>query len=381
MSTTERKGEPRPSVAPEPAEGQRTLRRRGILAALWALGAGFVAKQTTQPVAASTGMLIANSETGGVSNNAVGRSVVIGAGGFSSTDGVLIGDSGFGSARAGLLGTTLGIYAPTEFSAIYGNSNSANAVFGDCGGSGTGVKGSSISGNAVRGVIPSDSSSNAIAVYGLNSSSYAGPGPGAGGFGVYGLSAKGHGLVGATATAGGAAIVGATNGVAGAYAAAFYGPVVVSGALYVLGGPKSAAVAHPDGQHRLLYCFEAPESWFEDLGEGRLTNGQADITLDPEFTRLVETDRYHVFLTEHDDHHGLYVTERTPLGFTVRAKEACEAGGTFSWRVVAKRADIQAERFATVTFPHEPVLPNAPAPVDPEQDRQERFARGFRKSR
>jgi hypothetical protein len=87
-------------------------------------------------------------------------------------------------------------------------------------------------------------------VYGFNNSSYAGPGPGAGGFGVYGLSAKGHGLVGATATAGGAAVAGSTNGLAGAYAGLFYGPVIVSGPFTVFGGPKSAAVPHPEGCSR-----------------------------------------------------------------------------------------------------------------------------------
>jgi hypothetical protein len=325
-----------------------------MLAALWALAAGFVAKETTQPVEASTAMLIANSETAGLLNTVVGHSGLIGSG--SSSDAVLVGDSGTGSALAGVLGTTLAEYKPTEFSAVYGRSNNANAVFGNAT-NGVGVKGSSGGSNGVLGVIPSTSASNAIAIYGQNYSTYAGPSPGAGGFAVYGLSAKGHGLVGATATAGGAAVVGATNGVAQAYAGAFYGPVIIGGDFVVVGGAKSAAVAHPDGQHRLLYCFEAPESWFEDLGEGRLTNGETEIIFDPEFARIVDTERYHVFLTEHDDHHGLYVAERTSRGFRVRAKDDCGGVSTFSWRVVAKRADIRPERFAKITVPPEPVLP------------------------
>ncbi len=39
-------------------------------------------------------------------------------------------------------------------------------------------------------------------------------------------------------------------------------------------GTKSAAVPHPDGSHRLLYCVEAPEAWFEDFGEGTIGRGQ-----------------------------------------------------------------------------------------------------------
>ena len=147
------------------------------------------------------------------------------------------------------------------------------------------------------GQIPATSSASAIAIYGLNNSSYVGPGPGAGGFGVYGLSANGHGLVGATAAAGGAAVVGATNGVAGAYAAAFYGPVIVGGDFIVVGGAKSAAVPHPDGSHRQLYCVESPESWFEDFGTGELVDGKADVAIEPGFAAVSVMDAYHVFLT------------------------------------------------------------------------------------
>ena len=215
-------------------------------------------------------------------------------------------------------------------------------------GTGVGVQGESGSGTAVRGVIGAASASNAIAVYGLNNSSYAGPGPGAGGFGVYGLSARGHGLVGATSSAGGAAVVGATNGVAGAYAGAFYGPVAVSGDFTVFGA-KSAAVPHPDGSHRLVYCVESPDSWFEDFGKGTL--------------------EYHVFLTGYGMDYPLYVMEQTATGFTVQADRAAalatgkkdgDLTGKFSWRVVAKRKDIAGARLAPVTMPPEPTLPDFP---------------------
>lgn len=138
----------------------------------------------------------------------------------------------------------------------------------------------------MQGVISQTSSGNAIALYGLNYSTYAGPRPGAGGFGVYGLSAKGHGLVGAAATAGAAAVVGATNGVAGAYAAALYGPVIVGGDSTVVNGAKSAEVPLSDGTYRRMYCVESPESWFEDFGKANLECGEAVIALDPEFAAI-----------------------------------------------------------------------------------------------
>jgi hypothetical protein len=227
------------------------------------------------------------------------------------------------------------------------------------------------------GQIPSTSKTNAIAIYAQNYSTYTGASPGAGGFGIYGLSANGHGLVGATAAAGAAAVVGATNAVGGAYAGVFFGPVVVSGAFTVVGGPKSAAVPHPDGSQRRLYCVESPESWFEDVGKAQLACGQAAITLDLDFAAVVDTDDYHVFLAQYGGHDDLSVSEQTPLGFTVQAKDAT-ASGRFSWRVVAKRKDIAAPRFETVEVPREPQLPNVPEshPAVPAVPRRGAHPRG-----
>ena len=233
---------------------------------------------------------------------------------------------------------------------------------------GVGVRGvNGAGGNAVRGEVPASSSANGIAIYALNYSTYAGGSPGAGGFAIYGLSAKGHGLVGATASAGAAAVVGATNGVAGAYAAAFYGPVIVGGNFTVVGGAKSAAVPHPDGSHRRLYCVESPESWFEDFGRGTLACGEATIRLDPDFAAVVDTAEYHVFLTGDHGRSDLSVGERTPEGFQVKSGGGGE--GTFSWRVVARRKDIAGPRFETVEIPREPARPDVPASVFEENRR------------
>ena len=157
-----------------------------------------------------------------------------------------------------------------------------------------------------------------------NNSSYTGEAPGAGGFAMYGLSANGHGLVGATAATGAAAVVGATNGIAGAFAAAFYGSVIVGGDLTVVGGAKSAAVLHPDGSHRRLYCMESPESWFEDFGKGRLECGSAQIAIDPDFGAVVDLSDYHVFLTEYGGHNDLSVAETYSRGISRRGQGCVE---------------------------------------------------------
>jgi hypothetical protein len=164
--------------------------------------------------------------------------------------------------------------------------------------------------------------------------------------------------------------VGATNGVAGAYAGAFYGSVIVGGSLTVVGGAKSAAVPHPDGSHRRLYCMESPESWFEDFGQARLERGCADVTIDSDFAAVVDVNDYQVFLTEYDRHSDLCVVERTTSGFHVESKDPA-ASARFGWRVVAKRRDITGERFAPVAIPPEPTLP----PPMPEVEMQAPGAR------
>jgi hypothetical protein len=361
---TERTGT-KPAETNEQGMASHTWKRRGLIAAAWAAVAAIVARQTSEPVKAGVDgdvVLGASNTTTGITSitNTTANSQALLVSCTSGTGGVgLVADGAFfgvaGLNTGGIAGGA-GVYGFTSRADNYGVWGNTDV--------GVGVLGQSFSGIPIRGQVSVGSSANTIAIYGLNNSTYAGPGPGAGGFGVYGLSAKGHGLVGATATAGGAAVVGATNGVAGAYAGAFYGSVLVGGAFTVFGA-KSAAVPHPDGSHRRLYCMESPESWFEDFGESTLACGQAEVMLDPDFAAVADLSKYHVFLTEYDAHNDLYVTERSANGFLVKAKDDASSGA-FSWRVVAKRKDIPAPRFETVTVPHEPVLPSLPeAPVAP----------------
>ena len=391
-------------IRSDEAATDRSLKRRGMFAAAWALVAAAVLRKGGEPVEATSGtgpdgnLVIGSNSNDNTANYASFRTYLISGLSFSGYSVFEASASPFQSSgstdAAGIVGTPRGTSAgvvgfydvgvkPSGFPAglnagVFGSaySSTARAVVGQHLNNGTGVVGQSNNGGiGVQGVIPPTNGSNATAVYGLNYSTYAGPGPGAGGFGVYGLSAKGHGLVGAVATAGAAAVVGATNGVAGAFAGAFYGPVMVGGNFTVVGGAKSAAVPHPDGSHRRLYCLESPESWFEDFGTGRLECGRADVQIDPDFATLVNLDRYHVFLTEYDTDAVLRVRRRTKTGFEVEAdlelaavkgKNETDLTGEFSWRVVAKRKDITGQRLEPVTIPSEPTLPPVPDFSAPE---------------
>jgi hypothetical protein len=94
-------------------------------------------------------------------------------------------------------------------------------------------------------------------------------------------------------------------------------------------------------------------SRFEDIGSGKLVNGRATNRLDPDFAATVQTDDCHVFITEYDGNNALYVTARSATGFEVRAS-AGAVGASFSYRVMAKRNDLQGARLQAMQLPTMP---------------------------
>jgi hypothetical protein len=182
----------------------------------------------------------------------------------------------------------------------------------------------------------------------------------AGGAGVHGIATSGNTsavAVRGTSTTGFGLLASTATGIAGA----FLGDVVVVGNFIAVGGIKSAAVAHPDGTQRLTYCVESPESWFEDFGRARLTRGQAEVRLDPDSAALVRTDDFHVFLTAEGETAGLYVADRSETGFEVREQRGGDGEVAFSYRVVARRRDVDAGRLAAFELPE---IPPEPEPVE-----------------
>jgi len=133
----------------------------------------------------------------------------------------------------------------------------------------------------------------------------------------------------------------------------------------VSGGAKNAAVPHPDGSHRLLYCQESPEPWFEDFGEAKLVGGKAEVKLDPDFAAVVHSDGYRVFLTAEGDSKGLYMAGKSSAGFEVRESQGGTSSLGFSYRVVAKRKDITGQRLAKVKLP-EPIKELRKPPEPPK---------------
>ncbi len=242
---------------------------------------------------------------------------------------------------------------------------------------GPGVQGTSASGVGVEG-----DSQNSAGVIG-RATAAGNPSPGVigsatNGYGVFGYSSNSNGIagqsgggfagcVGFAGAPGGYGIYGGTA-VAGGYAGGFAGPVLVVGDFTATGGVKSAAVPHPDGTHRRLYCMESPESWFEDAADDKLVSGRAQVTLDPDFAAVVHNDKYLIYLTPEGDCKGLYVASKSASGFEVRELQGGTSTLSFNYRVMARRKDIPGPRLEKVKLPEpikELVKPEVPKAAEP----------------
>jgi hypothetical protein len=225
---------------------------------------------------------------------------------------------------AGVVGKAPG---PGGGSGVYGEAaDGGNGVWGEAAGTGTGVFGSAPAGGGT-GVLGEAAGTGTGVI---------GNAPGAGN-GVWGEAADtGTGVVGKAPSTG--------------WAGFFFGNVFISGDLTTQGA-KSAVLSHSDGSLRRMYALESPESWFEDLGRAEIVEGRAQVALDDEFAAMVQTDDYHVFLTPEGETQGLYVSARRPDGFEVREQQGGTGNLTFSYRIVARRGDIEAGRLQRIEPP------------------------------
>ncbi len=361
-----------------PGGAGRALKRRGLIAGAAALVAGIAAQRSAQPVAAGgtdhQALVIAETNTGSGATTLLswtGPTITSGAA-FAVADSgaaletysaMIAGGATGGKATTGVYGTGYFGVQGRAFgggTGVIGISNGVRASSGVFGGSdvGQGVWGASTTGDGVYGTSSGSSPAYGNGVYGYvyhaGSTQVTA--------GVFGDSNASYGVIGRTTAVNYSGCTGIADGVGraafagagtnGAYGAYFTGPTVVAGDFTVVGGAKNAAVAHPDGTHRLLHCMESPEPWFEDFGEAKLVNGKAEVKLDADFAALVDTAAYHVFVTPHmESGDGLAVVQRRAESFSVVERNKGTTSGSFSYRIVAKRKDLKVGRLARFELP------------------------------
>ena len=107
-------------------------------------------------------------------------------------------------------------------------------------------------------------------------------------------------------------------------------------------GTASTIVQDNQGKDVIMFCPEAPEVLFEDYGEGELVNGTAQVNLDPVFASNVAINEQHplrVYVQLEGDCNGVYVTNKTASGFTVKEIQSGTSNVKFSYHVIANRKD------------------------------------------
>jgi hypothetical protein len=262
----------------------------------------------------------------------------VGVHGTATSGWGVIGESATNTGVAGRSVSGVGVEARSEQS-IGVDGHTSQGVAGVRGQSqrSAGVFGASEQGVGVFGTSPAN------AIQGRST------GPGGSSIGVAGISETGAGVQGDSATG-----IGVAGRSSQGWAGYFEGNVVVRGGFYVAGAPKAAAVKHPDGTHRSLFCLESPESYFEDFGEVVLTGDSVWVKLDEDFSALVKRNRYQVFLTSYGPA-ALYVRKRSPDGFEIARVDRSTGGKpariSVGYRIVARRADAKRTRLPKIEIP------------------------------
>jgi len=131
-------------------------------------------------------------------------------------------------------------------------------------------------------------------------------------------------------------------------------------------GTVNTIVHDLNGDRVALSCPEAPENLFQDYGSGRLVNGKAHIELDPVLAKNIVVDDRHplrVFIQPEGDCKGVYVSNKTGTGFEVVELSNGHSNVSFSYTVVANRADEvlpdgSISRYSAERFPP------APGPIE-----------------
>lgn len=358
--------------------------RRGLLTGLAGLGAAVLLKVTgggkaEVAEAAPTALLIPGAPADSTTNNTSYKSTnlnlapgsfdlqAFGVDAFGSATGYrhAITASAGGTGGIGVQGTGSGAASTAGYGVLgiggVGNTgvNGSAGVVAQGGGGpnatgGPGLRASGGSGNVRAGDGVQATSTTGKGVFGLSTSSDGVHGTSTSGVGLRGTSSNFVGLVGIsdnniglygyTVAPNTPALYAEHLGSSGRIAAHFNGDVQIQGTLTATS--KNAVVTMADGSEALLYCQEAPEPYFEDFGRGQLRNGVAQVQIEHEFASLIKRDDYMVFALPMGDCKGLYVSRQDGNGFEVHELQGGTSNVGFTYRIVAKRKDIEGRRLA-----------------------------------
>jgi hypothetical protein len=138
----------------------------------------------------------------------------------------------------------------------------------------------------------------------------------------------------------------------------YVGAYTANTAYAILGtGTKSTIINDIDEKPVIMFCTEAPEVLFQDMGTAKLVNGKATITLDPTFSKSIKVSDNHplrVFIQLEGDCKGVYVTNKTKAGFEVVELDGGTSNASFTWTVYGNRIDETNSKFQDLRYPSAP---------------------------
>jgi hypothetical protein len=194
--------------------------------------------------------------------------------------------------------------------------------------------------------------------------------------GVYGYSDQGnalHGEVGSSAISG-IAVNGITDSATGYLFSGTgnfsgggftdidgYGTVVTTGLIYTAGSCHNGCLKTKDVDRRAVsYTPRESLPSMEDTGEARLVDGHAYVRIDAALANVIDSGaEFSVFITPEGDNRGLYVTQKSSVGFAVRESQSGRSTLAFAYRIVAKpyadvssRLPMRSFTVRTIRSPH-----------------------------
>ena len=141
-------------------------------------------------------------------------------------------------------------------------------------------------------------------------------------------------------------------------------------------GTVNTIVKNLEGKLVALSCPEAPENLFQDYGNGKLINGKAHITLDPILSKNIAVNDKHplrVFIQLEGDCKGVYVSNKTQYGFDVTELKNGNSNVSFTYSIVANRADEINPDGTLAKYSEERFSP-APGPIVKTKTESEKLA-------
>ncbi len=132
-------------------------------------------------------------------------------------------------------------------------------------------------------------------------------------------------------------------------------------------GNVSTIVNDLNDKRVTFFAPETPESLFEDYGTGKLINGKVHINIDPVFAKNITVNAQHplrVFIQLNGDCKGVFVTNKTGVGFDVIELQSGKSNVDFEWHVIGNRADEYDKDGFLFSKNADLRMPPAPGPME-----------------